>query len=311
MDGKLAQLAAYCTAGRRLLPLWWKLSGVCACHDRERCTRKHPLVKWQDPEPGQSGATADVAVVAEWHRRWPLADWAAVCDDFFVIDCDRKHGGLDTLRELDDNLPELLGVTRVQRTPDGGRQYLYRQPPERDVRTTPQGRLRVGTFALAGFEVKGLRQDGQPGSYVGVPPSAGRRWLNAQPVSEAPPLLLQAVRRAQTVATNGGSVAGRGEAFDWSLAYTPGAIPPGSQNPTLFAAACALRALGASNDKAVADLTVIVRAFVNGEPAKPWTDEHAVRMWEHVKRKYAAGRTGEITESQRTFVESALERWAR
>lgn len=278
---KLDELRGYCEQNWRLLPLWEKdENGICVCRNRNRCDEKHARIKWQKPEPGQSGATSDWAIVQEWHRRWPNADWAVALDDVFVVDVDVKYGGMETLAELDDD-PAMLGITLVQQTPSGGRQFFYRQPAERDITTLKQGKL----HNLPGFEVKAA------GGYVGIPPSRGRKWLSHQTVSEASPYLLQAIRKAATVRTTSGSEGGSGEVFDWTRAMIPAEVPPGEQQDWLYRGACSLRAQGVNDSLAKANLRQMISAFVIGDPHNPWQLDDADAMWERVKKELPDGRT--------------------
>jgi len=268
-------------------------------------------IKWQDPLPGQPGATSDFAYVQRWHQRWPGANWAVVCDDFFVVDIDRKHGGMDTLAEVEENAPELLGITLAQRTADGGRQFFYRQPADKKISTVEQGRLRYGDLELRGWEVKGLRLDKKPGSYVLVPPSRGRAWLNHQPLSEASPYLLRAIRKAATVGTNGNTSGGGWRKFDWDRAFTPGAVTT-DQDGTLYRAALSLRSQDVNDALALAVLRRIIECFVNTDPADPWQLDHAEQKWEYVKRRFKAGRDlPEFSEAERAFAERVRAKWSR
>lgn len=301
---KLDQLLGYCARGWRLLPLWEKDEhGICVCRERERCTSKHPRIRWQDPPPGQCGATSDLSQVRKWHDAWPQADWATVLDELFVVDVDRKHGGMETLADVEENFPDLLGITLEATSPGGGRQYFYRQPPERDVVTIEQGRL----AGLTGFEIKGLRRsDGSPGHYVGVPPSRGRRWLNGQEPDQPSPYLLQRIRQATGRSTTGHEP---GEAFDWFRALTPGAVGPGERDRTLLRGACSLRALSVPDSLAIPLLRHVVSLFVNTDGEFKLEDANS--KWDYVKRRWAAGSTVEVTDVQRAFVEDMLRRWAR
>lgn len=291
---KLTLLTRYCEKNWQVFPVWWlRPDGVCACSAGSNCSRpgKHPRVRWQHPRPGESGATADVAVVAGWLRLWPLANWAVVCDDFFVLDVDRKHGGLEALSRVETEQPELLGITLTQETASGGRQLIYKQPPERDMHIVPQG----GLPDLPGCEIKGLRRDGVVGSYVLIPPSAGRRWLNTGYPSEAPDALLRLVRCA-VLAERIGSAAGVGDArdmglgetFDWERAFTPGGVTH-SQDDTLYRAALSLRSLDIPDRLAVPVLRRVVECFVNADDNDPWLMIRADQKWDYVKRRHEAG----------------------
>lgn len=289
-DHRLRLLTRYCEIGWRLLPTWWRdTTGTCACRERERCDRpgKHPRISWQNPAPGRPGASSNIAVVTEWFRLWPRANWAVVCDDFFAVDVDEKHGGMVTLAEIERNAPELTATTLTQETSGGGRQLLYAQPPERDVVTTAQGRLR----GLTGWEVRGLALDGSPGTYVLVPPSAGRRWLVTGLPRPASPELLARIRQArETRGGSSGTGTGNLVTFDWDAALTPGAVTE-AQDETLYRAALSLRAQGVGDGTALAVLRRVVLNFTNLDPRDPWDPVRAEQKWEYVKRRHEAGRT--------------------
>lgn len=299
---KLRQLIALADRGWRLFPTaWLEDDGTCEC-GKSDCNRpgKHPIVKWKNPDPGHSGATSAHDIIENWHSWKPKANWAIVLDDIFVVDIDKKYGGMETLAELEENDPEFLGITLAQETPSGGRQYFYRQPPEQDITIVPQGKLQ----GLPGFEIKALRKDGDAGSYVLVPPSAGRHWLNDQAVSEASPFLLQRCRAYRSVgSTNNGSDHPK-EAFDWDWAKTPGAVPMGLQNDTLMRGARSLHAQGANDSLALSNLHDIVKAFTNYDVSNPWTLDAADQMWERTKREVPAGRSIDATEQERRWADN-------
>ncbi len=302
LDAKLSRLREYCERNWRIFPVWWTDDeGVCVCSDRAGCTRpgKHPRIKWQHPGEGRSGATSDVAQIEKWHGEWPAANWAVALDDLFVVDVDVSYGGMETYAELEENDPYVLGLTQEQQTSSGGRQLFYRQPPERDVPIVPQGRL-----PWAGFEIKGLRHDGEPGSYVLVPPSRNRRWLNDREPDQATPVLLGAIRQAGRVSSLRSPDGADGEAFGWERALTPGAVPVGEQQDTLYRAACSLRSQGANDALALANLARVVECFVGDPTREPWRPEDAAEMWDRVKRERPAGRsTPDLSDEARRWAD--------
>lgn len=200
MTASFEVLAGYVEAGWRLLPFSVDERG-----------RKKPLVAWKngygvDPV---NGGCSDISIIAQWHRAFPRALWGVtVGDREFVVDVDKKYGGLDTLAEIEREAPELLPRTLHQRTPSGGYQFFYRQPrlaSDREVRegwgalvvtTLGQGTLK----GLPGIEIRGARRDGAAGAYVGVPctldGSDGREWLgDVRSVEDPSPLLLSVIKR--------------------------------------------------------------------------------------------------------------------
>lgn len=288
--------------GWRLFPcVWIKEDGQCSCGDKKDCRHgKNPLVQWQRPDEGRSGATNDPRQVVDWELHWQSkCNWAVALDDVFVVDIDVKHGGMESHAELDENMPGLLWPTLVQETPSGGLQYFYRQPADERVPTIPQGR-----FPIRGFEIKA-----NPG-YVLIPPSGGRRWLSdpLRDIAEATSDLLDVIRSAKVSTTNGpnlrGSDLGEGERFNWQAALTYGAITSG-QEVCLFRAAAALRTYGVPDDLAIWILREIIKNFINVDPDDPWDLGQAETKWESVKKQYSAGRSKvQLDKGQQSFIDS-------
>lgn len=299
---KIIELRKACDRGWKIFPTWWLNEfGVCACKNGAACDRpgKHPRIKWQNPDPGRSGATNEWRQIEEWHKQWPDANWATPLHDLFVMDVDAKYGGLDTFNDYEENAPEYFGITLTQETGSGGRQLFYRQPPESDVRAVAQGKLP----RMPGIEVRGI------GNYCLIPPSVGRkgpyRWLNQREPVEATPHLLRVIRSARPAVNTVDGVT-TVERFNMSRALTPGAVPPGEQDQTLFDAAASLWAQGNNDQTALAVLTQVVNAFTNQDPANPWTAEHAQLKWEHVKRQYPRGRSTTLTDEQEAIRQSLI-----
>jgi hypothetical protein len=302
----------YCERNIRMLPLWERDdNGRCCCKNGDVCRQKHPRIKWQNPEPGQVGATADSITVLGWNNVWPNADWAMVLDDLFVVDIDKKYGGLESLAAVEVDYPELMWPTLVQETPSGGLQFVYRQPPERDIYTIPQGRL---PSWLTGWEIKGLKTDGTSGHYVGVPPSRDRRWregwMRDEYAAEATPQLLKVLRAAKPVESFGSSRGGsdfNGVSFNWETALTYGAVTS-NQDDCLYRAACSLRMHDASDEVALPKLLQVVACFVNLDPLDPWRSEHAVLKWQYVKAKFPPGSV-DLTDTQDRWRRRVLGTW--
>lgn len=306
-DEILRGLLVYCQLGWRLLPLWPRdANGFCGCMN-EGCMNKHPRIKWQNPVPGsgQTGASCDPEVVAGWVMQWPISDWAMVLDDLFVVDIDVKHGGMETLWRVEEENPGLLWPTLCQETPSGGRQYVYRQPDEKDIVTLKQGVLK----GLTGWEIKGLKTRGGSGHYIGIPPSFGRRWIDKRMPVAATSELLGVIRRSAAEVRSHSSGLGNesgpaGDRFDWDMALTYGAVLSG-QDEILFKAACSLRAMNVSDGFAVAVLKAVVRSFVNVDESDLWDEQRAVDKWESVKR-YESGKQFARDEKQRNIMQQLL-----
>lgn len=189
--------------------------GCCTC-GRADCASpgKHPLTK-----RGVHDAATDPDTIRGWWSRWPWANVAVatgVASGFIALDIDPRHGGGESLRDLEKQhgpLPE----TVEQITGGGGRHLLFRHP----------GHRAPNAVGLApGLDVRG------DGGYILAAPSlhvSGRRYeweLSSRPgrvpLAEPPAWLLTLV--------------GAGErqtpALDWRQAITEG-VPEGRRNATL------------------------------------------------------------------------------
>lgn len=303
-----ALLGWYRHVGMRLVPVYELLEdGTCACGNEcdPRSRGKHPrLGDWRRQ------ASADPAVVQVWHGRWPTTNWAWVLDDHFVVDSDPRNGGFAPDAFYDDweeHLGFVLPPTRSATTGGGGVHAVFAQPSLGEVRS---GKLWLDGRALRGLEVKGV------GGYVLVEPSnhtSGRRyrwWGFDEPADPTPELL--ALRSRRGSGPNGhpsqgpessrlsdgqpstSSGWGDGERFDWSEALTPGAVPPGDQQTTLYRAAASCRARRKSDDEALELLYEVVGCFRDGDPSNPWRPEAAQEIWERAKVELPEGSPDQV-----------------
>ena len=114
---------AYAAMGLSVLPVWWTDdTGACACGSAEcRPRGKHPI--GPVAPRGSHSATTDPATLRGWWERYPRANVALhPGEGAVVVDVDPKDGGDATLTPF-----EPLPATPMQRTPSGGRHYLFRQ----------------------------------------------------------------------------------------------------------------------------------------------------------------------------------------
>ena len=124
---------------------------------------KRPLVKWEVYQQARPGRTT----LADWLERWPKANLGivtGVVSGLVVVDVDPRHGGSDSLTELEQRHGRLPATLEVV-TGGGGRHLYFRHP----------GPI---TFNRAGF-AQGLDLRGD-GGYVVAPPSihaSGRRYV--------------------------------------------------------------------------------------------------------------------------------------
>lgn len=186
-------------------------------------------------ENGLKRASADVAVIAEWVRRWPamgLGIRTGAESGLVVLDVDVQHGGAGTLKALEQEHGKLPKVPEV--LTGGGGRHIYFRHPGGVVRNS------AGTLG-PGLDVRG------DGGYVVAPPSvheSGRPYLwtttlDQQPLAEPPPWLLEPAAR-----TNG-AAAPIGEA-----------IPEGERDSTLASLAGTMRRRGADEAAILAALRV-------------------------------------------------------
>lgn len=164
---------AYAATGLRVFPM-----------SRDKC----PLTSH-----GRNDATTDPATIAEWWRRWPEANIAALtgrAGPFFVLDVDPRNdgdGGLAQLQATHGALPETLTC----RTGGGGRHFYFAHPGG-DVKTTH-------SVLGPGLDVLGERAS------VILPPSvhaSGGRyaWLDSStPIAPPPAWLVALVQPAPRV----------------------------------------------------------------------------------------------------------------
>jgi hypothetical protein len=145
----------YATVGLRVLPLHSAPGGVCSCGKPE-CddAGKHPRTR-----NGLTDASADVAVIAEWWRRWPNANVGIRTgpeSGIAVLDLDPRHDGIASLEALErkhGRLPQ-----GPQALTGSGGQHRYFSYPTNGVRNS------AGALG-DGLDVRG------DGGYVVAPPS--------------------------------------------------------------------------------------------------------------------------------------------
>jgi hypothetical protein len=137
----IAQAAArYLAGGWSVLPL--------------RHGDKRPLIRWEMLQQ----ARADAATVEQWFARWPNANVGIVTGEIsnlIALDVDPKHGGDDSLAELERRFGPLPETVEA-RTGGGGRHLYFAHP----------GAIAPNRAGLAqGIDLRG------DGGYVVAPPS--------------------------------------------------------------------------------------------------------------------------------------------
>jgi hypothetical protein len=137
---------------------------------------------------GYKKATRDTEVIARWWSFWPNANVGAAtgaASGFFALDVDPRHGGDETLAELERKWGA-LPITLTSLTGGGGRHLLFRHVA--GIRNSAEKRLGPG------LDVRG------EGGHIVAPPSIhpnGRpyRWIAKDaPIASAPPWLVELAR---------------------------------------------------------------------------------------------------------------------
>ena len=197
-----------------------------------------------------------------------------------VLDVDPRHGGDESLRQLEDQhgpLPE----TPTVRTGGGGQHFYFQHPGFR----VPS---RSGVLG-AGLDIRG------DGGSVVAPPSlhvSGKpyQWESERTpsaVSVAPlPASVLALLREPSRLSSGGSAGSHGS---WGIG-ADGLIPEGQRNETLFRIACQLYRAGLSDAMVLEDLLEW-----NMEKCASTLSEHEVQQIVRSAARYvpATGTTGE------------------
>jgi hypothetical protein len=158
LERRLIFAQRYCARGFRLLPT----------------IDKYPPAgfKWG------KHATTELAVIADWCRRWPRMDLAvALPSTVVVVDLDVRDGrdGFGVFTGLADvHADEVATIQAV--TSSGGRHLWF----DADGHAFRNDKLKKRDGTPAGFELKTV------GGYVVVPPAPGRYWLPGSSMLKAP-----------------------------------------------------------------------------------------------------------------------------
>jgi KaiC/GvpD/RAD55 family RecA-like ATPase len=185
----VAAALGYAHRGWATFPLHSIQEGRCSCSKGESCGKnsgKHPRT-----EHGLLEASTEEAMIREWWKRWPEANVGIRTGreaGFFVLDVDPRHGGQESLAELQlEHGP--LPQTMTTRTGSGGQHLIFRWP---DVEVRNAEGIRPG------LDIRG------DGGYVLAWPSnhlSGSiyEWSDESEIAEAPAWLLDLLR-SKTVA---------------------------------------------------------------------------------------------------------------
>lgn len=219
--------------GWAVLPLNWVAEdGTCSCNSAE-CSSigKHPRTR-----RGVKDASKSQDTIRAWWEKWPDANLGLATgkiSGIVVLDVDRRHGGIDSLRKIENKYGSVPDGPRV--LTGGGGTHLYFRYPGRDIRN------RIGIFP--GIDVRG------DGAFVVAPASvhaSGEQYLWEHgkspklPLPEMPDWLLDMITGGQQQPSSAD-----GEA-----------IPEGRRNAKLASLAGAMRFRGMSIEAIEAGLLV-------------------------------------------------------
>ena len=232
---------------------------------------------------GLTKASTDVAVVAEWWRRWPDANVGLVtgpASGFVVLDVDAP-AGLRSIAELEKRHGTIRTAQAL--TGSGGRHYWFRCPAEP---------IRNSAGALGdGLDVRG------DGGYVVVPPSVHEtgnayKWTRElEHVADCPAWLLENARERRN-----GPAAAIGDV-----------IPEGTRDETLTFLAGTMRRRG------MAELEILAALRVTNETRcrPPLPEVDLERIAKSIAKKTPAATPSPQTDEGRSDEKAAESRPAR
>ena len=201
----LAAALGYADRGWSVIPLHTVRDGRCSC-GKAKCDSpgKHPHTTH-----GLKDASTDEQIIRRWWKRWPDANVGVVtggCSGIVAIDIDPRHGGEDSLADLERDHGELPETVEAL-TGGGGRHVIFAHPGNGLVIPNSSGKLGPG------IDVRG------DGGYIVVPPSlhaSGTRYAWEQShhsketdLAPMPPWLSELVRENRQAA---GPVSDNGQA---------------------------------------------------------------------------------------------------
>lgn len=243
----------YVGRGWRIFPVYEIAHGRCACSAGSSCENpgKHPRTS-----SGVHDATSDPDQVERWLLLWPSCNWAlatGAASGAWVLDVDPRHGGYESLDQLEAARPDGPLPSTLTVTSGGGGRHLFFAYPEDGTA------IRNCNNWRAGLDV---RSDGY---YVVLPPSnhiSGGRYVFTDPrdAVHAPPDLVRAVNDA-----------GRTSSTTTSLPRSDDVlrgVPEGLRDDTLFRFACRLRRQLGDDGYEVTKLALLAAA-ANCDPVFP------------------------------------------
>jgi putative DNA primase/helicase len=188
-------------------------------------TTKRPLI-----EHGFKDASDDPEQWKMWAKQFKGCSWGSpTSSQLFVIDIDKKSGGLETWAELVKKHGD--PTTRTVQTMNGGQHKYF-------LAMAGMGEIRNSTSKFGkGIDIRG------EGGYVVIPPSQGYSVVSSVEPAVAP---LWIVNRF--LAMNSPQIKSNGHSTTESFVL-PLEIGEGSRNDTLFRYGSSLRAKGKNDDE--------------------------------------------------------------
>ena len=124
----LAAALSYSGRGWPVLPLHTVLDARCSCADTT-CAHpgKHPRIR---SGKQHAHAAVDASIIAEWWKRWPTSNVGVVTgarSGLVVLDIDPRHGGLESLHDIEEQHGPLPVMPTVI-TGSGGLHLYFRHP---------------------------------------------------------------------------------------------------------------------------------------------------------------------------------------
>jgi P4 family phage/plasmid primase-like protien len=221
----------YAELGLPVVPIYGVHDGECTCRAGQDCERpgKHPCTPH-----GVHDATTDREQIVSWFTKWPTANVGIKTgrhSGIIVFDIDPRHGGGETLKELEQTLGQLPD-TPAAWTGGGGAHFIFQYPPFEIRKDTAGKILGHGIDLLA------------DGCFIVAPPSrhiSGKRYsweaglsLDETTPAPLPNAWLRRLRRAREGHTAGDPVAAR----------NTGVFLKGDRNNQLTSIAGKYRAMG-------------------------------------------------------------------
>jgi putative DNA primase/helicase len=264
----LEHALVYADQGLRIFPCHYPIGSGCSCKRKESCPNigKHPIEQgWQ-----ASASSERYRVEKLWtlHPEANIGLLTGAANQMDVLDVDPKHGGMRSLIELPEQLPDTL----TAKTGSGGFHYFFKHVP--GLKNNNNGKIKPGLDFRT------------TGGFVVAPPSihiSGNRyeWLALDPPAPVP-AWLEAAMRAQD---QGARSKQRYKEEDWKqLALGQ---DPGGRHDAIVRVASLLLGSGKVRSKHLAIALIHGFNAVCCDPPKPEEEVTSIIKW--IARKHARG----------------------